>query len=380
MEISIDPIYIVLLLSIITLVYNVNRNYHVDRRSPNHQLISYLSKIKIDKKMIIDISSGEKEDKLQIFEDEILIRHRNQKRSEFNQLVKLYDSKLEDALKSSFIETSPIEITNYFSNHYRYLIIELTKKQADDKTMESILNSYSKNSDILLDLLDRDTQTYIEENKVISNNYVDFIMISVEYKNNAAFSRCIELFFESFKSSMEKNYSDSDIMVSYIVNFNRITKYTCEEYFNVGLLASFLHKTGSILLRNKYYTSFNMLLNTFENIITSSLNIHDIGMLEPDGINHVKTNLMVTVRALISFMSNTEFDLQEEYYIKIEKIILQNLSNTFYMNEIYHAVEKLSRGYKQNSESALKVSEICDKYMKLQAETLWNNKSANIDN
>lgn len=356
----IEPIYVVLILSIITLLYNVKRNNQIDRRNPDQQLINFLSKIKINRKKIIEISNQKREDKLQIFIDEIIISYDNQKVHLFKKLIHIYDSKWNGAFKNSSRISNQSRITEYFCEHYRYLIIELIKRQADYKSIYPILKSFSDNGNLLLDSLKNDKETYKKEKVFILNQYFLFANESIDNENDAIFRECLEMWLESFKMSIKQNCDDFYIFMYYIHQFEPLTQSACETNDDVSYMSSILKSAGEELLSKKYFMSFKSILDIFEDIITLRFNSYTeyLQESEVDLINH---DLMFAERILLYFMSNTQFNLPAKCYTKIENILIKNISNNFYKTTLHYAVEKTSEWFRNDSESNKNLSEIANR-------------------
>lgn len=271
---NIEPIWIVLLISLATLVINLLRYRQMDKRNPDYQQLNYLSKIKISEKKIVEIRDEIREDDLQDLLDEIFLSYNSNKFSFFKKLVKLLDDKWGNIIKS-IKKSSNIKIpSNYFCDHYRDLIYRIieNKSNRDRDYLYPILNSFYKNTSKILNFEDIfDKRTYKEEAIFYSNIFSGIIRKSIEESNEAILNESFEMLVEQLDISIE-NFEDHEISLIYINNIRNIMesiyKNNCE---NLNFISIKLTHIGMKLASHKFFFSFDSLLNIFDSIIDFEL-------------------------------------------------------------------------------------------------------------
>lgn len=316
----IEPIWIVLILSIITLLYNIYRNWILDKRNPDFLKIKYLSNIKLNEKTIDGIRYNKKEDILQDLIDEIILSYNSEKLNLYKKLIKILDNKWNKIINKKISEMGIV--SGYFCEHYRNLIDYLIKNKGNyDSIYPLLLSFYEKTTEILNLKEVTSGNIYQEEALFYSNIFSDFIIKSIEESNDAIFRVSIEFLIEQLKLSVKFSIADLNINILYINNLKRITEFMCTkvyddfDYFSVKLM-----HVATILSSHKLYYSLNNLLDIFDFLI-------DFELESFKGIDDGKTRvnklyrLIITERSLMYIWCNFQLEIPQKCSDKIIEIL-----------------------------------------------------------
>jgi len=336
----IEPIWIVLILSVITLLYNIYRNRILDKRNPDFPRIKHLSKIKLNEKTIREIRYDNKEDILQDLIDEIILSYNSEKLSLYKKLIKILYNKW-NGIKIK--KTSEIRITSgYFCDHYRNLIYYLIEKKGNYDYIYPLLLSFYENTTEILNLKEvTNGNIYEDEALFYSGIYSGIIIKSIEESNDAIFRESIEFLIEQLRLSVEFSIDDLNINISYINNLERIAELMCDKihedfnYFSIKLM-----HVGVILSSHKLYYSLNNLLNIFNSLIDFEL--ESFNRMDDFEIRENKLNRMIiTERSLMYICCNFQSEISQKSSDKIIEILKKiHIKNQYISSSLLTAYHK----------------------------------------
>ena len=314
----IEPIWIVLVLSIITLLYNIYRNRILDKRNPDFHKIKYLSNIKLNEKIIDGIRHNENEDILQDLIDEIILSYNSEKLSLYKKLIKILDNKWDKIINKKISKIGIV--SGYFCDHYSNLINYLIKNKGNHDYIYPLLLSFYENTTEILNLKEV-TNGNIYKNEAIfySNIFSNFIIKSIEESNDAIFRESIEFIIEQLRLSVKFSINDLNINF-YINNLGKIAELMCDkiyedfDYFSIKLM-----HVGTILSSHKLYHSLNNLLDIFDSLIDFELeSFNEIGV---ETMEHKLNRMIITERSLMYIWCNFESKIPQKCSDKIIEIL-----------------------------------------------------------
>ncbi|WP_305064171.1 hypothetical protein [Methanococcoides sp.] len=358
-----DPVSVIAiaasLVTIFAFIYVVKMDYRGNRQNPDQELINYHSTIEINRKKIIEISNGEVEDDLQSTLDAIVNSYKNQNIALFKKLVKIHDSKWNRAFETSNIGPSQSKITDYFCEHYSYLIIQLIKKQADYESINPVLESFSGNSNMLLEPLKKDISIYKKEIRPILYYYFKFMDESIEHKNDAIFGECLDESLKLLETSIELNYDDSDIVINFMPHYSSLVQSACQANYDVTQVSVILLDLSKVLMHNKFFKSFELVLLLLENIITSNSDLYKKSIsISDEDKNKIKLNIMFAERNLLYMISNVKFNLPTKCCTKIETFLAKTHPRASYDYALDYAFDKTYELVKNDKESCMNLFDI----------------------
>ena len=336
---NIEPIWIVLILSLITLLYNIYRNKILDKRNPDFPMIEHLSKIKLNEKKI---RSDKKDDILQELIDEIILSYNSEKLSLFNRLIKILDDKWN---KIKIKKTSGIRIVSgYFCAHYSYLIFYLIDKKGNYDYIFPLLSSFYKNTTEILNLKEVDNGNIREDETLFySNIFSEIIIKSIEESNDAIFRESIEYLIEQLVMSVKFPIGDVKINSIYIHNLQKIAELMCSKaHDDFGYFSIKLMHVGTILSSYKLHFCLNNLLNIFDSLIDFELKSFSV---EDDSETRRLDDLIKTERSLMYIWCNCQSEIPQKSSDKIIEILKKIHINNQYVSSslltAYHKTKKM---------------------------------------